>query len=131
MEAATQNAGTGRRKRAAAQVRIKPGSGKIVINDRKFEQYFTRETTRMIIRQPLEITNTVGRFDIEVNVKGGGESGQAGAVRHGISRALIEADPDFRKALKRGGFLSRDAREKERKKYGRKKARKRFQYSKR
>jgi len=131
MEAQPAYAATGRRKQATAQVRMKPGSGVIVVNERKIEEFFPREITRMIIRQPLEITNTADRYDIEVNVRGGGSSGQAGAVRHGISRALLEADPDLRKALKKGGFLTRDARAKERKKYGRKKARKRFQYSKR
>lgn len=127
----TEYAATGRRKQATAQVRMKPGAGAIVVNRRKIEEFFPREITRMIIRQPLEITNTADRYDIEVNVRGGGASGQAGAVRHGISRALIEADPELRKVLKKGGFLTRDARAKERKKYGRKKARKRFQYSKR
>ena len=124
-------AATGRRKESVAQVRIKPGSGSIIVNDKKIEEYFPREITRMVIRQPLELTNTLERYDIVVNVCGGGSSGQAGAVKHGISRALIEADPDLRKVLKKGGFLTRDARAKERKKYGRKKARKRFQYSKR
>jgi len=122
---------TGRRKTSVAQVRMKAGSGRIVVNNRDVETYFGRETSRMIIRQPLEITNTTDRFDIFVNVKGGGGSGQAGAIRHGISRALVEADPDLRKTLKRNGFLTRDAREVERKKYGRKKARRSFQYSKR
>ena len=122
---------TGRRKTSVAQVRIKPGSGKIVVNKLNIDKYFGRETLRMIIRQPLELTNTLERFDIRVNVKGGGAGGQAGAIKHGISRALIEADPDLRKILKRAGFLTRDDRIVERKKYGRKKARKRFQYSKR
>ena len=130
MEEATYIA-TGKRKRAIAQIRMKPGSGKINVNKLDIEQYFGRATSKMIIRQPLELTNTVGRFDIFVNVKGGGASGQAGAIKHGISRALIEADPDLRKVLKRAGFLTRDDRVVERKKYGRKKARKRFQYSKR
>jgi len=122
---------TGRRKTAIAQVRMKPGNGDITVNKTNIEKYFGRETSRMIVRQPLELTNTVGRFDIFVNVKGGGGSGQAGAIKHGISRALIVADPDLRKVLKRAGFLTRDDRVVERKKYGRKKARKRFQYSKR
>jgi len=122
---------TGKRKTAAAQVRIKPGSGKIIVNNRTLENYFGRETSRMIIKQPLELTNTLERYDIFVTVRGGGASGQAGAIKHGISRALIEADAELRKVLKRAGFLTRDAREVERKKYGRKKARKRFQYSKR
>jgi small subunit ribosomal protein S9 len=122
---------TGKRKTAVAQVRIKPGSGKIIVNNRTVDNYFGRQTSRMIIKQPLELTNTLERYDIFVNVRGGGASGQAGAIKHGISRALIEADAELRKALKRAGFLTRDAREVERKKYGRKKARKRFQYSKR
>ena len=124
-------AGTGRRKTSVAQIRLKPGNGKILVNDRELKDYFGRETARMIIRQPLELTNTADRFDIFVNVKGGGKSGQAGAIKHGISRALLEADPDLRKTLKRAGFLTRDDREVERKKYGRRKARRRFQYSKR
>lgn len=131
MDNQTVYSATGKRKEATAQVRIKPGSGKITINKRPIDDYFPRETTRMLIRQPLELTNTVERFDIDVKVKGGGASGQAGAVKHGISRALIEADPDLRKILKKAGFLTRDPRAVERKKYGRKKARKRFQYSKR
>ena len=122
---------TGRRKTAVAQVRLKPGSGKITVNKVDVETYFGRETSKMVIRQPLELTNTAERFDIFVNVKGGGASGQAGAIKHGISRALIEADAELRKILKRAGFLTRDDRVVERKKYGRKKARKRFQYSKR
>ena len=124
-------AGTGRRKTSVAQVRLKPGNGKILVNDSELKNYFGRETARMIIRQPLELTNTADRFDIFVNVKGGGKSGQAGAIKHGISRALLVADPELRKVLKRAGFLTRDDREVERKKYGRKKARRRFQYSKR
>lgn len=131
METQSIYTATGKRKEATAQVRMRPGTGKIIINKRPLEEYFPRETTRMLIRQPLELTNTVDRFDIDVNVKGGGASGQAGAVKHGISRALVEADPDLRKVLKKAGFLTRDARMVERKKYGRKKARKRFQYSKR
>lgn len=122
---------TGRRKTAVAQVRLKPGSGNITVNKTDVEKYFGRETSKMVIRQPLELTSTADRFDIFVNVKGGGLSGQAGAIKHGISRALLEADPDLRKLLKRAGFLTRDDRCVERKKYGRKKARKRFQYSKR
>jgi len=124
-------AATGKRKCAVAQVRIKPGTGKITVNNRTVEAYFGRQTSRMIIKQPLELTNTLERYDIFVNVRGGGASGQAGAIKHGISRALIEADAELRKVLKRAGFLTRDARAVERKKYGRKKARKRFQYSKR
>ncbi len=122
---------TGRRKTSVAQVRMKAGNGRIVVNNRDIDNYFGRETSRMIARQPLEVTNTADRFDIFVNVKGGGGSGQAGAIKHGISRALIEADADLRKPLKKSGFLTRDDRVVERKKYGRKKARRSFQYSKR
>jgi len=122
---------TGKRKTAVAQIRMKPGSGKIIVNNRTLENYFGRETSRMIIKQPLELTSTIERYDIFINVRGGGASGQAGAIKHGISRALLEADAELRKVLKRAGFLTRDAREVERKKYGHKKARKRFQYSKR
>jgi small subunit ribosomal protein S9 len=122
---------TGRRKEAVARVRIKPGSGKIVINDRALEDYFGRKTSQAIVKQPLVLTNTLDRFDTFVNVFGGGLSGQAGAVRHGITRALMEFDPDLRSALKRAGFVTRDPRTKERKKYGLKGARARFQYSKR
>ncbi len=107
METQTVYTATGKRKEATAQVRMRPGTGKIIINKRPLEDYFPRETTRMLIRQPLELTNAVDRFDIEVNVKGGGASGQAGAVKHGISRALVEADPDLRKVLKKAGFLTR------------------------
>jgi small subunit ribosomal protein S9 len=126
-----QNYGTGRRKSATARVFIKPGTGEIVVNKRSFEDYFPNETHRMIIRQPLHLTDSVGRFDIYVNVDGGGMAGQAGAVRHGITRALIEANPEFRPRLKKAGFVTRDPRAKERKKYGQKGARKRFQFSKR
>ncbi|MCX8012192.1 MAG: 30S ribosomal protein S9 [Desulfobacterota bacterium] len=122
---------TGKRKCAIARVWLKEGEGKFIINDRTLEEYFPRETSRMIIKQPFEFTNTLGKFDVKVNVKGGGISGQAGAIRHGIAEALLEVDNNFRSILKRMGFLTRDARIKERKKYGRKKARKRFQYSKR
>ncbi len=131
MESQTKFCATGRRKRSTAQVRMKHGTGKITINKKDLEIYFSREIMRMILKQPLELTNSTDKYDIDVNVRGGGTTGQAGAVKHGISRALLEADPDLRKILKRAGFLTRDAREKERKKYGRKKARKRFQYSKR
>jgi small subunit ribosomal protein S9 len=126
-----QNYGTGRRKSATARVFIKPGTGEIVVNKRSFEDYFPNETHRMIIRQPLHLTDSVGRFDIYVNVDGGGMAGQAGAVRHGITRALIDANPEFRPRLKKAGFVTRDPRAKERKKYGQKGARKRFQFSKR
>ncbi len=121
----------GKRKSAVARIWLKPGSGRITVNKRSFEDYFTREVIRTSISQPLALTETAGRFDIEVNVRGGGMSGQAGAVKHGISRALLEVNPDMRPVLKKGGFLTRDPREKERKKYGQKRARARFQYSKR
>jgi small subunit ribosomal protein S9 len=126
-----QNYGTGRRKSATARVFIKPGSGEIVVNKRKFEDYFTNEVHRMVIRQPLHLTDSVGKFDILVNVDGGGMAGQAGAVRHGITRALVDLNPEFRTRLKKAGFITRDPRAKERKKYGQKGARGRFQFSKR
>ena len=125
------NYGTGRRKTATARTRLYAGSGQIFINDRPFEEYFPLKTLQMIIRQPLVITKTQDRFDIRVNVCGGGVSGQAEAVRHGISRALLEVDETLRGALKRAGFLTRYDRAKERKKYGLRSARARFQYSKR
>ena len=131
MAEAIQNYGTGRRKSATARVFIKPGTGEITVNKRKFEDYFRNETHRMVIRQPLHLTDSVGKFDILVNVDGGGVAGQAGAVRHGLTRALIELNPEFRVRLKRAGFVSRDPRAKERKKYGQKGARKRSQFSKR
>ena len=123
--------GTGRRKNATARVYLRPGSGQITINRRLFENYFPNETLRMIIRQPLTLTETANRFDILVNVDGGGISGQAGAVRHGITRALMEFNNDLRSRLKKAGFVTRDPRQKERKKYGQKGARARFQFSKR
>ena len=126
-----QNYGTGRRKSATARVFLKPGTGEITVNKRKFEDYFQNETHRMVIRQPLHLTDTVGKFDILVNVDGGGPAGQAGAVRHGITRALINHNLEFRPRLKKAGFVTRDPRAKERKKYGQKGARKRFQFSKR
>jgi len=122
---------TGRRKTSVARVILRPGSGNIVVNKRPVEQYFPRETLRMIIRQPLELVGLTDKFDIQVNVKGGGLSGQAGAIRHGIARALLEYDPDLKPKLKKEGLLTRDPRMKERKKYGLAGARKRFQYSKR
>ena len=125
------NYGTGRRKTATARTRLYAGSGQIIVNDRPVEEYFPRKTLQMIIRQPLVITKMQDRFDIRVNVCGGGVSGQAEAVRHGISRALLEVDETLRGALKRAGFLTRDDRSKERKKYGLRSARARFQYSKR
>ena len=131
MAAATQFYGTGRRKTSVARVWLRPGSGRILINRRPFEDYFPRETLRMIIAQPLQLTNTLGTFDATVNVGGGGPTGQAGAVRHGISRALLEYDVNLRPALKRAGLLTRDPRMRERKKYGQPGARSKFQYSKR
>ena len=125
------NYGTGRRKSATARVYIKPGSGDITVNKRKFEEYFPNEMHRMIIRQPLHLTDNANKFDILVNVDGGGISGQAGAVRHGITRALMDLNPELRGRLKKAGFVTRDPRAKERKKYGQKGARKRFQFSKR
>jgi small subunit ribosomal protein S9 len=124
----------GKRKNAIARVYLRQRAGEtgsIRINDRSFEDYFPRPTARMMIMQPLELTATVGRFDIKINVQGGGLSGQAGSVRHGISRALLLVDPGFRAVLKKAGFLTRDSREVERKKYGLAGARRRFQYSKR
>ena len=123
--------GTGRRKTAVARVRLAAGSGKIVINGRPFENYFATETLRGTVTQPLTVTETAGKFDVQVNVSGGGPSGQAGAVRHGIARALIRADANLRTTLKGDGLLTRDPRMRERKKYGQPGARKRFQYSKR
>ena len=122
---------TGRRKHAIARVWLQPGSGKIAINDRSLEEYFGRETSRMVFRQALELTETSGQFDVFVNVRGGGLSGQADAIRHGISRSLIKIEPAHRPALKKAGYLTRDARQKERKKYGQRGARARFQFSKR
>jgi small subunit ribosomal protein S9 len=122
---------TGRRKTSVARVFLKPGKGKITINERSLQEYFGRETARMIVLQPFELTQTAGSFDIDVNVTGGGNSGQAGAIRHGITRALMQVNGDFRTPLKKAGFVTRDPRAVERKKYGRHKARKRPQYSKR
>jgi small subunit ribosomal protein S9 len=129
--AQTQNYGTGRRKTATARVFLRPGTGNITVNDRPLDQFFGRETGRMIVRQPLEAAQLVGRFDISVQVDGGGITGQAGAIRHGITRALIEYDESLRKPLRAAGFVTRDAREVERKKVGRRKARRGTQYSKR
>jgi small subunit ribosomal protein S9 len=122
---------TGRRKEAVARVWLQPGNGKIAINTRSLEDYFGRETSRMVFRQPLELTETSGAFDIFVTVRGGGLSGQADAIRHGISRALIRFNTELRPTLKKAGYLTRDARKKERKKYGQRGARARFQFSKR
>ncbi|NNM50776.1 MAG: 30S ribosomal protein S9 [Pseudomonadales bacterium] len=126
-----QNYGTGRRKTSAARVFLRPGTGKIEVNNRSLDTYFGRETARMIVRQPRELVEVTDRFDITVTVSGGGISGQAGAIRHGITRALIEYDEGLRSALRKAGFVTRDAREVERKKLGLRKARKRPQYSKR
>ena len=123
--------GTGRRKSATARVFVKPGDGQITINKRSLDNYFGRETSRMIVRQPLQTANLDGKFDLLITVKGGGSSGQAGAIRHGITRALIEYDDNLKSPLRRAGFVTRDAREVERKKVGLHKARKRPQYSKR
>jgi len=123
--------GTGRRKTSIARVYLRPGSGKVVVNKRDFDDYFPNRVLKMIIRQPLLVTETDDKFDILINVEGGGPSGQAGAIRHGISRALLEYNAELRPRLKSVGFLTRDAREVERKKYGQPKARKRFQFSKR
>jgi len=122
---------TGRRKTSVARVNLKEGKGGLRVNDRTLEEYFGRETARMVVLQPFQLTQTTGSFDTEVNVQGGGISGQAGAIRHGITRALMLANADFRGPLKKAGFVTRDPRAVERKKYGRHKARKRPQYSKR
>ncbi len=122
---------TGKRKEAIARTWLRPGAGQIIINGRPIERYFSRETAKMVVLQPLELTDTVGKFDILVNVTGGGLSGQAGAIKHGISKALLEYDPLLRPVLKKAGFITRDSRIKERKKYGLKGARARYQYSKR
>jgi len=123
--------GTGRRKTSVARVYLRPGSGKIVVNQRDFDEYFPNQVLKMVIRQPLLLTETADKFDILINVNGGGQTGQAGAIRHGISRALLEFNGELRPQLKAVGFLTRDARKVERKKYGQPKARKRFQFSKR
>ncbi len=122
---------TGRRKSSTARVFLRPGKGVIEVNKRTIDDYFPNETLKMIVRQPLQLTETVDKFDIVATVKGGGTSGQAGAIKHGISRALVDYNQELRKRLKEGGFLTRDARVKERKKYGQKGARARFQFSKR
>jgi small subunit ribosomal protein S9 len=122
---------TGKRKTAIARVWMKLGEGNIVINKKPIDEYLTTDIAKMIVAQPLELTNTTGRYDIMVNVKGGGYSGQVGAIKHGISRALLKISPEFREPLKKEGFLTRDSRIKERKKYGLRSARARFQYSKR
>lgn len=122
---------TGRRKTSVARVYLKPGEGKILINKRDADEYLMRETLKMVIMQPFELTGTAGQYDVSINVNGGGVSGQAGAIKHGISRALLKVSDDFRKPLKKAGYLTRDAREVERKKYGQRGARARFQFSKR
>ncbi|MEH6450162.1 MAG: 30S ribosomal protein S9 [Oleispira sp.] len=129
--ATTQYYGTGRRKTSTARVYLRPGTGTIQINKKAIDVYFGRETARMIIRQPLELTESLGKFDVIVNVKGGGNSGQAGAIRHGITRALMQYDETLRPALRAAGYVTRDAREVERKKVGLRKARKKPQFSKR
>ncbi|SES16266.1 30S ribosomal protein S9 [Salipaludibacillus aurantiacus] len=129
--AQVQYYGTGRRKNSTARVRLVPGDGKIVINKRDINDYFDLETLKVIVKQPLAETQTEGTYDVLVNVDGGGYTGQAGAIRHGVARALLEADPEFRAPLKKAGFLTRDARMKERKKYGLKAARRAPQFSKR
>ncbi|MCM3870186.1 MAG: 30S ribosomal protein S9 [Pyrinomonadaceae bacterium] len=123
--------GTGRRKTSTARVYLRPGAGEVVVNRKPFDTYFPNETLRMIIRQPLQLTETTSKFDLLINVSGGGPSGQAGAIRHGITRALMEFNADLRPMLKQAGLVTRDPRIKERKKYGQKGARKRFQFSKR
>ncbi|HEY7745958.1 MAG TPA: 30S ribosomal protein S9 [Desulfuromonadales bacterium] len=122
---------TGKKKTSVARVWIKPGSGNIVVNKRSIDDYFGRETSKMVIRQPLELTSNVGKYDIFVNVSGGGPSGQAGAIKHGITKALLEVDIALRGVLKKAGFITRDSRIKERKKYGKRAARRSFQFSKR
>lgn len=129
--AQVQYYGTGRRKESVARVRLVPGDGRIVVNGRDLDDYFGMETLKAIVRQPLVLTDTVNRYDVLVNVHGGGFTGQAGAIRHGIARALLKVDPELRPTLKRAGFLTRDPRMKERKKYGLKKARRAPQFSKR
>lgn len=122
---------TGKRKTSVARVRMLPGDGKIFVNKRSLDEYFGRETSKMVVMQPLELTKRVGQFDIHVNVMGGGPSGQAGAIKHGITKALLEVDAELRAVLKKAGFITRDSRVKERKKYGQRGARRSFQFSKR
>lgn len=123
--------GTGRRKTSVARVRLVPGEGKIIVNERELTDYFGLKTMELIVKQPLNLTDTIGKYDVLANVIGGGNSGQAGAIRHGIARALLKVDGEYRPALKKAGMLTRDPREKERRKYGLKKARKASQFSKR
>jgi small subunit ribosomal protein S9 len=129
--ATQENISVGRRKESVARVRLAPGTGNITINGRTMDEYFGRETSKMILVEPLKLVDQMGKLDVDVNAKGGGLSGQAGAIRHGSSRALCDLNPDFRPVLKKAGFMTRDARAVERKKYGRPGARKRFQFSKR
>jgi len=129
--AAVSYYGTGKRKSSIARVWLKPGDGKITVNDKTLDEYFGRETSKMVVRQPLELVEKVGVYDIFVTVQGGGDSGQAGAIKHGITKALLETDAELRGVLKKAGFITRDSRVKERKKYGRAAARARFQFSKR
>ncbi len=129
--ATTQNYGTGRRKTSTARVFLRPGSGQITINGKTLDDYFGRQTSRMVVRQPLELVEMIEKFDVSITVEGGGASGQAGAIRHGITRALVEYDENLKGDLRRAGYVTRDAREVERKKVGLRKARKRPQFSKR
>ena len=129
--AATSFYGTGKRKSSIARVWLKPGAGAITVNNKTLEDYFGRETSKMVVKQPLELTENIDKFDIFVTVKGGGDSGQAGAIKHGITKALLEVDVALRSTLKQAGFITRDSRVKERKKYGRASARARFPFSKR
>ena len=129
--AAVSYYGTGRRKTSVARVRLIPGEGNIVVNERKLDEYFGRKTMEIIVKQPLEVTENIGKYDVVASVKGGGTTGQAGAIRHGIARALLKVDGELRLSLKKAGLLTRDPSEKERRKYGLKKARKASQFSKR
>lgn len=122
---------TGKRKTSIARIWVKPGTGEITINKRTLDEFFGRETSKMVVRQPLELTDNMGKFDISVNVCGGGASGQAGAIKHGITRVLLDINPELRAVLKKSGFITRDSRIKERKKYGKRGARRSFQFSKR
>ena len=131
MSETIQYYGTGRRKRATARVFLRPGAGSMMVNDRDLEDYFSRDTLKMVVKQPLQLTETTDKFDITISVTGGGPTGQAGAIRHGLARALEEYNGELRDRLKSAGFLTRDSRKKERKKYGQPGARKRFQFSKR
>ena len=131
MSELTQWYGTGRRKTSAARVWLRPGNGKVVVNKRELESYFGRATLRMVLKQPLELVDQLEKVDFVINVSGGGLSGQAGAIRHGLSRALVEMNGEYRQLLKKAGFLRRDSRKVERKKYGQRGARRRFQFSKR